>query len=155
MKTYQKIVEQERVVKQLEKISVEPPSKRHLLQSSLAKLDGPNYQYQAPIGRSSRKSAYSRLVFYIPTAVAGLLLVAWVASPILSSPNQAITSSNVATNPNTRPNGSIQNATNAIAAEAASESQVDEQAISETLSAANQIVDQANLVVEVSDEKGL
>lgn len=155
MKTYQKIVEQERVVKQLEKISVEPPSKRHLLQSSLAKLDGPNYQYQAPIGRSSRKSAYSRLVFYIPTAVAGLILVAWVASPILSRPNQAITSSNVATNPNTRPNGSIQNATNAIAAEAASESQVDEQAISETLSAANQIVDQANLVVEVSDEKGL
>ena len=155
MKTYQKIVEQERVVKQLEKISVEPPSKRHLLQSSLAKLDGPNYQYQAPIGRSSRKSAYSRLVFYIPTAVAGLILVAWVASPILSRPNQAITSSNVATNPNTRPNGSIQNATNAIAAEAASESQVDEQAISETLSAANQIEDQANLVVEVSDEKGL
>ena len=155
MKTYQKIVEQERVVKQLEKISVEPPSKRHLLQSSLAKLDGPNYQYQATIGRSSRKSAYSRLVFYIPTAVAGLILVAWVASPSLNSPNQAITSSNVATNPNTRPNGSIQNATNAIAAEAASESQVDEQAISETLSAANQIVDQANLVVEVSDEKGL
>jgi hypothetical protein len=95
------------------------------------------------------------LVFYIPTAVAGLILVAWVASPSLNSPNQAITSSNVATNPNTRPNGSIQNATNAIAAEAASESQVDEQAISETLSAANQIVDQANLVVEVSDEKGL
>ena len=155
MKTYQKIVEQESLVKQLEKITVEPPSKRHLLQSSLAKLDGPNYQYQAPIGRSSRKSAYSRLVFYIPTAVAGLILVAWVASPSLNSPNQAITSSNVATNPNTRPNGSIQNATNAIAAEAASESQVDEQAISETLSAANQIVDQANLVVEVSDEKGL
>ena len=155
MKTYQKIVEQESLVKQLEKITVEPPSKRHLLQSSLAKLDDSNYQYQAPIGRSSRKSAYSRLVFYIPTAVAGLILVVWVASPILSSPNQAITSSNVATNPNTRPNGSIQNATNAIAAEAASESQVDEQAISETLSAANQIVDQANLVVEVSDEKGL
>ncbi len=155
MKTYQKIVEQESLVKQLEKITVEPPSKRHLLQSSLAKLDDSNYQYQAPIGRSSRKSAYSRLVFYIPTAVAGLILVAWVASPSLNSPNQAITSSNVATNPNTRPNGSIQNATNAIAAEAASESQVDEQAISETLSAANEIVDQANLVVEVSDEKGL
>ena len=155
MKTYQKIVEQESLVKQLEKITVEPPSKRHLLQSSLAKLDDSNYQYQAPIGRSSRKSAYSRLVFYIPTAVAGLILVAWVASPSLNSPNQAITSSNVATNPNTRPNGSIQNATNAIAAEAASESQVDKQAISETLSAANQIVDQANLVVEVSDEKGL
>jgi len=155
MKTYQKIVEQERVVKQLEKITVEPPSKRHLLHSTLAKLDDSNYQYQATRERTSKKPAYSRLVFYIPTAVAGLLLVAWVASPILSSPNQAITSSNVATNPNTRPNGSIQNATNAIAAEAASESQIDEQAISETLSAANQIVDQANLVVEVSDEKGL
>ena len=95
MKTYQKIVEQERVVKQLEKITVEPPSKHHLLHSTLAKLDDSNYQYQAPIGRSSRKSAYSRLVFYIPTAVAGLILVAWVASPSLNSPNQAITSSNV------------------------------------------------------------
>ena len=91
----------------------------------------------------------------MPTALVGIVVVSLVFTGSIRNSQVVINSSNVATSPKTKPNGSIENAVTAISADATSETLIDKQAISEAVTSASQITSQASTLTEVSNEKGL
>lgn len=155
MKKNQKFIEQEKLAQQLASLDVRLPSKRHLLRSSLSKLDDPSYTGRIVSEPILRSSAISRMIFYVPTALVGIVVVSLVFTGSIRNSQVVINSSNVATSPKTKPNGSIENAVTAISADATSETLIDKQAISEAVTSASQITSQASTLTEVSNEKGL
>jgi|GEM_PF-1911898 len=155
MKKYQNQTLQEELAKQLVNINVAPKNKKHLLRSTLSKLDNPSHSLVSDFQPASKQLAFSKLIFFLPTVVVGLALVAWVTSPSLTNRQNSTSSSDIATSSKTKPNGSVDNTINAVSADALGEAQIENQAISEALLVADQITKQASSIAEVTDEKGL